>query len=521
MTSKLELIALNILQEELDKNKHTALKEDELINKLVKITGEEKEVLLKALEDSEIITTRVTSNDEIMRAALKEYTLENHAAANIDRLQKAFSKKQGHKKIDHNDLKMQRGVKLSEEQLEAINTSLSKGVSVITGGPGTGKTTMVLGLVRAIKSLNLNVTLCAPTGKAAKRLGEATGLQKFNPSTVHRYLVNLNSFDVLIVDEASMLDIGLFQMVLETIPDGKQLVLIGDKDQLPPVGSGQPFKDIIEFLGWHNDPTGVTGQSTVDGNVKGIISAAYAIKSGRLPDSNFSLDSDNFEFIECEEENICDRVLEYYFETLPKLLKKDFDEIKDELQILSPQRKGTVGVTTLNKEIQNRVTRKGQHLYKREGKDGLELFLRDRVIQTKNSNEPPVMNGEVGNVLSSNETGLKVLFNKQEFVFDQDSAEDLDLAYCLTVHKSQGSEYAGVIIPVTSEHDFMLERDLIYTAVTRGKKKVCLIGNKDTFKNALKKRKYRYTGFKLELDKKTSSKEIGFSRLTQIFRQAL
>ena len=123
MTSKLELIALNILQEELDKNKHTALKEDELINKLVKITGEEQEVLLKALEDSEIITTRVTSNDEIMRAALKEYTLENHAAANIDRLQKAFSKKQKHKKIDHNDLKMQRGVKLSEEQLEAINTS--------------------------------------------------------------------------------------------------------------------------------------------------------------------------------------------------------------------------------------------------------------------------------------------------------------------------------------------------------------------------------------------------------------
>ena len=179
---------------------------------------------------------------------------------------------------------------------------MSKGVSVITGGPGTGKTTMVLGLVRAIKSLNLNVTLCAPTGKAAKRLGEATGLQKFNPSTVHRYLVNLNSFDVLIVDEASMLDIGLFQMVLETIPDGKQLVLIGDKDQLPPVGSGQPFKDIIEFLGWHNDPTGVTGQSNVDGNVKGIISAAYAIKSGRLPDSDFSLDADNFEFIECEEE---------------------------------------------------------------------------------------------------------------------------------------------------------------------------------------------------------------------------
>lgn len=520
MTSKLELIALNILQEELNKNKHTALKEDELINKLVKITGEEKETLLKALEDSEIITTRVTSNDEIMRAALKEYTLENHAAANIDRLQKAFSKKQGHKKIDHNDLKMRRGVKLSEEQLEAINTSLSKGVSVITGGPGTGKTTMVLGLVRAIKSLNLNVTLCAPTGKAAKRLGEATGLQKFNPSTVHRYLENIKTFDVLIVDEASMLDIDLFQTLLATIPDGKQLVLIGDKDQLPPVGSGQPFKDIIEFLGWHNKSTGETAKLDIDENVNGIISASYAIKSGRVPDSNFSLDTDNFEFIECEEESICDCVLEHYFETFPKLLKKDFDEIKDELQILSPQRKGPVGVTDLNKEIQSRLTRKGQHLYKRDGEEGLELFLRDRVIQTRNSINPPVMNGEVGNVLSSNETGLTVLFNKQEFVFDQDSAEDLELAYCLTVHKSQGSEYAGVIIPVSNKHFKMLERDLIYTAVTRGKAKVCLIGNKDAFNRAVRDRRYRYTGFKLELDKKTSTKEIGFSQLTQIFRQS-
>ena len=284
MPSRIELLALNILQEELTEHKHTALKEDELINKLVKITKEEKGTLLEALENSEIVITRVTSKGQRMCAALKEYTLENHATANIDRLQKAFSKKQGHKKIVHEDLNMRGGVILSEEQLEAINTSLSTGVSVITGGPGTGKTTMILGLVRAIKSLNLNVTLCAPTGKAAKRLGEATGLQSFNPSTVHRYLENIKMFDVLIVDEASMLDIDLFQTLLATIPDGKQLVLIGDKDQLPPVGSGQPFKDIIEFLGWHNKSTGETAKLDIDENVNGIISASSEkLLSGTRP----------------------------------------------------------------------------------------------------------------------------------------------------------------------------------------------------------------------------------------------
>ena len=161
-------------------------------------------------------------------------------ADQLARLIKTFSSTKATKKLTKADMRLGRSVTPSDEQIAAVNTVVENGVSIITGGPGTGKTTMVLGLVRALKGLNLSITLCAPTGKAAKRMGEATGLQKFNPSTVHRYLTNIESgtakkLDVMIVDEASMLSNGLLHNLLSTIPDGARLVLIGDKDQLPPV----------------------------------------------------------------------------------------------------------------------------------------------------------------------------------------------------------------------------------------------------------------------------------------------
>ena len=182
---------------------------------------------------------------------------------------------------------------------------MENGVSIITGGPGTGKTTMVLGLVRALKGLNLSITLCAPTGKAAKRMGEATGLQKFNPSTVHRYLTNVESgtakkLDVMIVDEASMLSNGLLHNLLSTIPDGARLVLIGDKDQLPPVKGGQPFKDIIEVAATHKNHSLDVIRQTEDG-VSGIVSAAYDVITGKEPDVNLTLNKHNFEFVDLKE----------------------------------------------------------------------------------------------------------------------------------------------------------------------------------------------------------------------------
>ena len=200
---------------------------------------------------------------------------------------------------------------------------------------------------------------------------------------------------------------------------------------------------------------------------------------------------------------------------------KNFDDIKDELQVLSPQRNGSAGVTNLNFLMQNILTKKGNPLHKPEKGNGPSFYASDRVIQTANDYTLGVMNGEVGDVISKNEEGLLVLFDGKEIIFDADQRDNLELAYALTIHKSQGSEYAGVIIPVSSEHTFMLSRNLLYTAVTRGKSKVCVIGEKNIFLKAIKEgfKDTRYTGLQLELEKKSEQVYISLSRLTEIYRQ--
>ena len=524
MTSNLELSALDILKKA-ERMGHTALPENRLIKLLCKETGQKTDTLTDALERSEVVTTRVTETDIIIRSSLKATMLETQVVEHIDRLISSFAKKQVRKPLSKNDISLGKSTLLSNEQLDAINASLSRGFSVITGGPGTGKTTMILGLVRAIKNLGLSVTLCAPTGKAAKRLGEATGLQKFRPATVHRYLQSIatnsaKDFDVMIVDEASMLDITLFHNLLSTIPDSSQIILIGDKDQLPPVAPGQPFKDIIQRVeGLSESRKSIS--PLLDDSISGIVSAAYSIITGLQPNSELNLENNNFEFIECDQQKISELTLEYYFNRIPTLLGKDFDTVKDEIQVLSPQRNGSAGVTRLNTEIQKKLTRKGTPLY--ESKKGMEfnLFARDRVIQTANAYDLGIMNGETGYIHSKTEEGLKVIFDEREIIYSEDQLENLQLAYALTIHKSQGSEYAGVIIPVSNEHIGMLSRNLLYTAVTRGKAKVCLIGEKHTFSRAIADsfKGSRYTGLKLELDKKSTSKNIALTRLTEIYRQ--
>ena len=528
MTSELELTALAVLKEAASAGKggHTALPENRIIKALAKVTGKDEDDLRTALERSEVITTRVTENDVIMRASLKDNLLETQVVEHIERMITSFSKKPKFKKLLKQDINLGKTSSPSDEQISAVNAALSSAVSVITGGPGTGKTTMILGLVRAIKASKMSVTLCAPTGKAAKRLGEATGLQKFRPSTVHSYLQSVynnsvKDFDVMIVDEASMLGISLFQTLLSTIPDGSQLILIGDKDQLPPVPPGQPFKDIIQKVERAKTSQKEINKVRIDTGINGIVSAAYAINSGKTPNSNFNLESDNFEFIECDKDNISDTILDCYFNKIPNLMGKNFDDIKDELQVLSPQRNGSAGVTNLNFLMQNILTKKGNPLHKPEKGNGPSFYASDRVIQTANDYTLGVMNGEVGDVISKNEEGLLVLFDGKEIIFDADQRDNLELAYALTIHKSQGSEYAGVIIPVSSEHTFMLSRNLLYTAVTRGKSKVCVIGEKNIFLKAIKEgfKDTRYTGLQLELEKKSEQVYISLSRLTEIYRQ--
>lgn len=524
MASSIELNAQEILEKEEKSFGHTAIPINRLIKKLVLASDESEDVLREELSVSEIISNRKNGQSSVICSTLKASTLERQIAEQFSRLIKTFSSTKATKKLTKADMRLGRSVTPSDEQIAAVNAVVENGVSIITGGPGTGKTTMVLGLVRALKGLDLSITLCAPTGKAAKRMGDATGLQKFNPSTVHRYLQTVGSgaakkLDVMIVDEASMLDNGLLHNLLSTIPDGARLVLIGDKDQLPPVAAGQPFKDIIQVAAAQNKHSSDEIRLRPEDGISGIVSAAYDVITGNEPDVNLKLNAHNFEFVECPKEDIGAQVLNYYFEKIPAALKKPFGEVQDDIQILSPQKKGGAGINALNIEIQSRLTAKGTPIF--QGKRSTKLYPKDRIMQTANDYNIEVMNGEIGAVVSKNEDGLSVTMDGKSRTYDNDQAENLELAYAISIHKSQGSEYSAVIIPITSEHSFMLTRSLIYTAITRGKSKVCLIGEREVLKKTLENsfKGSRYTGLSIEINQSEISGKIAVSRLTAVYRQ--
>ena len=525
MTPEIELAIIKVLKQEERSFGHTAMSENRLLTKLSGEVEQSKESLKEQVQSCESISSRVVGAGSILWSTNQSQLLETQLIEQIERIIKSFLSK-SRKKILKSDLRLGKSVSPSYEQLAAVNASVRSGVSIITGGPGTGKTTMIRALVFALKGLKLSIKLCAPTGKAAKRMGEATGLQKFKPETVHKYLQSNsqsenNNFNVMIVDEASMIDVSLLHSLLASIPDGAQLILIGDKDQLPPVKPGQPFRDLIKSI--NTEPKNLVENTKSKVGVSGIVSAAYSVINGVEPDSDLTLEEDNFQFIDCENEEITDQVLEYYFTKMPILFEKSFDEIVNEMQILVPQKSGGSGLTRLNVEIQKKLTRIGEPLFKGEGKRQQEFFANDRVMQVKNDYEINVMNGEIGKVISRVPKGIKILIDNKEVTYNNEQLENLELAYAISIHKSQGSEYSGVIIPITSEHSFILSRNLVYTAITRGKSKVCLVGERSTFENTIKNsfKGLRNTGLVFEIQRKGLDKKISLTRLTEIYRQKI
>ena len=527
MNSKIIDIYYKIFKQ-IEQNGHSVITEKKFVDLVQKEAKIDEEQIKEDLADSKFLSIRETNKSTKLISTLKSELLEKQVVEQLIRLSKSFKKKKEFIKLTVKEMRLGKGKKPSEQQILAVNMSANNAISVITGGPGTGKTTLILALVRALKSIELNIQLCAPTGKAAKRLGEATGLQKFKPSTIHKYLQKVSDssekhFDVMIIDEASMIDIVLLHNLLATIPDGSQLILIGDKDQLPPIALGQPFKDLIQVL--EIKPNLEQNNQLISrSGLNGIVVAAYDIIKGIVPDKNFNLSKDNFEFIECSNENLSNFVLDYYFLKLPKLLGVPFDKIKDEIQILTPQRTGEAGSVNLNSLIQEKLTMKGEPVFEGQGKKPIRFYKYDRVIQTSNDYEIGVMNGEIGNILYVNEKGVTVFINGRDVLYTKDQVENLELAYATTIHKSQGSEYEAVIIPISNQHFYMLNqlgRNLIYTAVTRGKNKVCLIGNKEIFSKVIKSefKNQRNTGLRLELLNAKITNDFSFSRLSEIYRQ--
>ncbi len=378
---------------------------------------------------------------------------------------------------------------LSEEQVQAIQNSLEAGVSIITGGPGTGKTRIIEGLAQVlVNGFRKTIRICAPTGRAAKRIAENQALKKFQPSTIHMLKAMIDSsakdieFDTLIVDESSMIDINLFNDLVKMLPLGSQLILIGDVDQLPPVGAGQPFLDLIRSK---KIVVSRLSKQFRQGSDSVIPKVARAINKGELIEFSSDFSSSGFSFVEVDKGQVVEKIIEVVdFFTGNKNGGIDFDKT----QILSPMRRYSSGLINLNSIMQKKYNPNGDKVFsKMEGEKEIKFFAGDKVICTQNDYDIDVRNGDIGYVVNKVGKNIRVEFDGEMKLFHNNKIDYLDLAYAITIHKSQGSEYPNVVMPIVDDHRIMLTRKLIYTAITRGKQNVCLIGSKRVLREALKK----------------------------------
>ena len=402
-------------------------------------------------------------------------------------IKQIISNKKKLKKLVFNEKKISDKIELSDEQLTAIKGCINSKISIITGGPGSGKSTTVIGLVKALKKSKKDVIICAPTGKAKKRLSQMSELSGCNVFTIHMHLELIKAskpkFDFMIIDESSMIDINLLLRLLKDFPTESSLIFIGDVDQLAPISPGQPFKDLIDSKKVTTfDLTGNFRQA----NQSSIVKVARLVRDSKAPEFDNSVNKD-FSFIECNPQDTFKIIIELY----SKKLNQNSDATSDDLiQILSPQNKGEIGIINLNKFIQNLKFKGQKSLF---GNKNYEFFVGDKVRESSNKNDKGVMNGDIGRVLRKSKSSYYFEFDEivHEYTFEE--IQSIHLAYAITVHASQGSEYETVIMPCSQEHGWMLKKNLVYTAITRGKKDVTLVGNKQAFLNSLNAIEKRYT----------------------------
>ena len=378
--------------------------------------------------------------------------------------------------FDLQTLSQETGIEYDEVQLQAIQEAVRSKVMVLTGGPGTGKTTTTQGIITALKHLGLRILLAAPTGRAAKRMSEATGMEA---KTIHRLLEfnpkdgykrndeNPLEGDALIVDECSMIDIILMNNLMKAIPASMRLVLVGDIDQLPSVGAGNVLHDIIES---QRIPVIRLTRIFRQAQSSRIVMSAHAINQGRFPDISNGKQTDFF-FIKKEEpEAVAEEIVNLVQNRLPKAYHQPVSHI----QVLTPMQRGVVGAAHLNTTLQQALNPSSIGL----NRGGFSFRPGDRVMQLRNNYDKEVFNGDLGYIESVNleERTLLVHFEERLVEYEVSELDELTLAYATTIHKSQGSEYPIVVMPVLMTHYVMLQRNLIYTGITRAKKICVLIG---------------------------------------------
>lgn len=485
-------------------NGHCCIPEMALVDKTAKILQVNNQIIFTILKeriDNGSLNTEVVGGETLIYPPYLYYA-EKKVATRLLQLQQATEP------LSEDNLSLfikvwekDNQIQLAQKQKEAIKACLHHGVLVLTGGPGTGKTTVIKGILSILKAQGLKIRLAAPTGRAAKRLSETTGQKAL---TIHRLLEANNlaqddnlqlgfskdiddqlDADVIILDEVSMVDIVLMHHFLNAVPDGCRIILVGDTDQLPAVGPGSVLKDIIRS---QKIPAIRLDEIFRQAQTSMIIQNAHIINAGRLPDLRKQYS--DFVFYELNDDtSITQKILDLCTKNLPH---EGFNVLKD-VQVLSPMHRFLCGVENLNLMLQEQLNpKKNQD----ELKYSSQTFrVGDKVMHIRNNYQKNVFNGDIGFIQDINNEKLTVDYFDHIVTYEKNELNELTLAYASSVHKSQGSEYKVVIIPLSTSHYIMLQRNLLYTAITRAKQKVIIIGSKKALMTAVQSNRTqkRYT----------------------------
>ena len=398
-------------------------------------------------------------------------------------------------------------LELDEEQIDAARRALNEKAFIITGGPGTGKTTLLMSILTVLRRARVTFALAAPTGRAAKRMTESTGeaaltlhrLLEYNPREggFQRHEDNPLQVDVIIVDEASMVDLTLMDHLLRAVEPHTHLILVGDVDQLPSVGPGSVLKDFIDS---NAVPVAVLKRIFRQDRQSLIVVNAHRILHGQNLEFADARERRDFDFMAREsEDEILETIKELLRERIPAWLRLRPDEIVQSVQLLTPMHRGMLGTIQLNRELQSLLNPIGAGLER----GGTTLRVRDKVMQLRNNYDKGVFNGDLGRIVSidRDDGKIQVDFDDKRVAYEADEWDEISLAYATSIHKSQGSEYPVVILPLHTSHYMMLYRSILYTAVTRGKSLVIVVGSRKALGMAIRNVRVenRNTGLKEKL----------------------